>query len=66
MVTHDVELVGQCADRVVLMADGDVVVDGPTRQVMSDSLVFATQMNKLFRDERFLTVADVLDGEGDV
>jgi energy-coupling factor transport system ATP-binding protein len=62
MVTHDVELVGQCADRVVLMADGDVIVDGPTRKVMSDSLVFATQVNKLFRDERFLTVEDVLGG----
>jgi energy-coupling factor transport system ATP-binding protein len=60
MVTHDVELVAQCADRVVLMAEGEVVVDGPTRQVMSDSLVFATQVNKLFRDPRFLTVEDVL------
>jgi energy-coupling factor transport system ATP-binding protein len=64
MVTHDVELVGQCADRVVLMAEGDVVVDGPTQQVMTDSLVFATQVNKLFRDERFLTVGDVLEGCG--
>ena len=36
------------------------VLDGPTRQVMSDSLVFATQVNKLFRDPRFLTVEDVL------
>jgi len=60
MVTHDVELVAQCADRVVLMAEGEIVVDGPTRQVMADSLVFSTQMNKLFRDERFLTVQDVL------
>jgi len=60
MVTHDVELVAQCADRVVLMAEGEVVVDGPARQVMADSLVFATQVNKLFRDERFLTVEDVL------
>ena len=60
MVTHDVELVAQCADRVVLMAEGEIVVDGPTRQVMADSLVFSTQMNKLFRDERFLTVEDVL------
>jgi len=62
MVTHDVELVALCADRVVLMSEGEVVVDGPTRQVMSDSLVFSTQVNKLFRDERFLTVDDVLEG----
>jgi energy-coupling factor transport system ATP-binding protein len=60
MVTHDVELVAACADRVILMGDGQIVVDGPTRQVMTDSLVFASQVNKLFRDARFLTVQDVL------
>jgi energy-coupling factor transport system ATP-binding protein len=67
VVTHDVELVAQCAERVVLMGDGDIVVDGPVRQVMSGSQVFASQVNKLFRDPRFLTVEDVmeaLDGPG--
>ncbi len=60
MATHDVELVARCADRVVLLGDGQVVVDGPARQVMSESLVFASQVNKLFRDPAFLTVDDVL------
>jgi energy-coupling factor transport system ATP-binding protein len=60
MATHDVELVANCADRVVLLGDGQVVVDGPARQVMSDSLVFASQMNKLFRSPALLTVEDVL------
>jgi energy-coupling factor transporter ATP-binding protein EcfA2 len=60
MATHDVELVAQCADRVVLLGDGQVVVDGPARQVMSESLVFASQINKLFRDPVLLTVEDVL------
>jgi energy-coupling factor transport system ATP-binding protein len=60
MVTHDVELVAQCAERVILMADGQVVVDGPVRTVMSGSQVFATQVNKLFRDPRFLTLEDVV------
>jgi energy-coupling factor transport system ATP-binding protein len=60
MATHDVELVATCADRVILLGDGQVVVDGPTREVMTDSLVFASQVNKLFRDARFLTVEDVL------
>jgi energy-coupling factor transport system ATP-binding protein len=61
MVTHDVELVAQCAERVVLLGDGEVVVDGPVRQVMSGSQVFASQINKLLRDPRFLTVQDVID-----
>jgi len=60
MATHDVELAAACADRVVLLAEGQVVVDGPARIVMSDSQVFASQINKLFRDPRFLVVEDVL------
>ncbi|MGQ9598738.1 MAG: ABC transporter ATP-binding protein [Anaerolineae bacterium] len=60
MATHDVELVAECADRVVLLADGQVVVDGPVRQVMSESLVFSSQINKLFRCRELLTVDDVL------
>ncbi|MBL7183957.1 MAG: ATP-binding cassette domain-containing protein, partial [Anaerolineae bacterium] len=61
LATHDVELVAQVGDRIVLLGDGEVVVDGPTREVMTDSLVFAPQVNKLLRDPRFLTVADVVE-----
>ncbi len=60
LATHDVELVARCADRVVLLGDGQVVVDGPVRQVMSESLLFASQISKLFRDPALLTVEDVL------
>jgi energy-coupling factor transporter ATP-binding protein EcfA2 len=63
VVTHDVELVAQCAGRVVLMGDGEIVVDGAVREVMSDSQVFASQINKLFRDPRYLTVQDVVGWE---
>jgi energy-coupling factor transporter ATP-binding protein EcfA2 len=61
MATHDVELVANCADRVILLGDGQIVVDGPTRQVMSESLVFASQITKLFRDPSLLTVEDALN-----
>ena len=60
MATHDVELAAACADRAVLMAEGQIVVDGPAREVMSDSQVFSSQINKLFRDPRYLVVEDVL------
>jgi len=60
VVTHDVELVAHCAERVVLMGDGEIVVDGPVREVMNDSQVFTSQINKLFRDARYLTVEDVM------
>lgn len=60
MATHDVELAAASADRVLLMAEGEIVVDGPARSVMAESLIFASQVNKLFRDPRLLTPADVL------
>jgi len=62
MATHDVELVAACADRVIMLAEGQVVLDAPTRIAMSESLVFASQINKLLRDPAFLTVDDVLAG----
>jgi energy-coupling factor transport system ATP-binding protein len=61
MATHDVELVASIATRVVLLADGDIVADGSPRDVLSGSLTFATQINKLYGDG-FLTVEDVLTG----
>jgi energy-coupling factor transport system ATP-binding protein len=61
LATHDVELVATIADRVVLLGDGGIVADGSPRAVLSGSLTFATQINKLFGDG-FLTVADVIDG----
>jgi energy-coupling factor transport system ATP-binding protein len=64
MATHDVELAAACADRVVLLAEGQVVVDGPAREVMTDSQVFSSQINKLFRDPKFLVVDDVLRALG--
>ena len=59
LATHDVELAARVADRVVLLSGGQVVVDGPAREVMTDSLVFASQVSKLFRDPRLVTVEDV-------
>lgn len=61
MATHDVELVAETATRVVLMGEGDVVADGTPREVLSGSLTYATQINKLYGDG-FLTVEDVLSG----
>ncbi len=61
MATHDVELVAQCASRIVLLGNGEIVADGTVRTVMTDSIIFASQINKLLRDDRFLTVSDVLE-----
>jgi energy-coupling factor transport system ATP-binding protein len=47
VATHDVEWAARTADRVLLMADGEIYADGGPRTVLSDSLVFSTQINKL-------------------
>ncbi|MFE4336943.1 ABC transporter ATP-binding protein, partial [Streptomyces sp. NPDC056831] len=65
--THDVEFVAQAADRVVVMAEGDVVADGPTGEVIVSSPVFAPQTAKILAPLPFLTVdqlAAVLPADG--
>jgi energy-coupling factor transporter ATP-binding protein EcfA2 len=61
LATHDVEMVAYVANRVVLLGEGEIVADGPPREVLSGSLTFSTQINKLYGDG-FLTVEDVLAG----
>ncbi len=59
LATHDVELVAEIADTVALMSDGQIVVHGAARSVLADSLVFASQVSKLFRNPALVTTADV-------
>ncbi|WP_411284416.1 ABC transporter ATP-binding protein [Lapillicoccus sp.] len=64
LATHDVELAADVADRVVVLADGDVVADGPVRAVLSGSPAFAPQVAKILHPLPYLTVADVVTGLG--
>ncbi|MFJ1614683.1 ABC transporter ATP-binding protein [Streptomyces sp. NPDC087849] len=57
--THDVEFVARTADRVVVMAEGDIVADGPTSEVIVASPVFAPQTAKILAPLPFLTVDQV-------
>ena len=59
--THDVEFVAETAHRVVVMADGEVVADGPTADVVVSSPAFAPQVAKILAPGRWLTVHDVQD-----
>ncbi len=47
LATHDVELVAQVADRVLVLAEGEVVADGPPRSVLPGSLTFAPATNRV-------------------
>jgi energy-coupling factor transport system ATP-binding protein len=59
LATHDVELVAELASRVVLLADGEVVADGPTAEVVVGSPIFAPQVAKILAPQPWLTVGDV-------
>jgi energy-coupling factor transport system ATP-binding protein len=59
VATHDVELVAELADRVVVIADGEVVTDGPVAAVLAGSPAFAPQVTKVMHPQPWLTVADV-------
>ncbi|MDQ4008021.1 MAG: ATP-binding cassette domain-containing protein [Actinomycetota bacterium] len=59
LATHDVELVAEVADRVVVLGDGEVVADGPAVDVVVASPAFAPQVAKVLAPQAWLTVADV-------
>ncbi|MBL1066535.1 ABC transporter ATP-binding protein [Streptomyces sp. 7-21] len=59
LATHDVELAAELADRVVVLAEGEVVADGPASEVVVASPSFAPQVTKVMAPQPWLTVAEV-------
>ena len=59
LATHDVELVAETADRVAMLADGELVAQGPTSDVITSSPLFSPQVTKVVAPEPFLTVEAV-------
>lgn len=60
IVTHDVELAAEVADRVVLMSQGEVIADGDPYTILGSSPLFASQVARLFPATGWLTVEDAL------
>jgi energy-coupling factor transport system ATP-binding protein len=59
LATHDVELAAEVADRTIVLADGTVVADGRTVDVVVGSPAFAPQVAKVLAPGPWLTVAEV-------
>ncbi|MEU4495511.1 ATP-binding cassette domain-containing protein [Streptomyces sp. NPDC023998] len=59
LATHDVELAAELAHRVVILAGGEVVADGPTAEVVVSSPAFAPQVTKILAPQEWLTVSQV-------
>lgn len=60
--THDVEFAASSTDRLVVLADGEVVADGPTREIATSSPAFAPQVAKVFAPAPVLTPDEVVRG----
>ncbi|MFJ3302017.1 ABC transporter ATP-binding protein [Streptomyces sp. NPDC086549] len=59
LATHDVELAAEIAHRVVLLADGEVIADGPTADIVVSSPSYAPQITKILAPQQWLTAAQV-------
>jgi len=59
VATHDVEFVTRACDRVVVMAEGEVVTDGPATTVLTASPTFAPQIAKILAPLPYLTEVQV-------
>jgi energy-coupling factor transport system ATP-binding protein len=59
LATHDVELAAELATRVVVVAEGEIVADGPAADVVVGSPIFAPQVAKVLAPQPWLTVSEV-------
>lgn len=60
VATHDVEFAAITADRVVVMAEGEIVADGPAPAVLTASPTFAPQIAKVLSPLPYLTIGQVV------
>lgn len=58
VATHDVEFVAVVGDRVIVLADGEVVTDADVRTALTSSPAFAPQVQKVLAPLPVLTVEE--------
>ncbi|MFE2986187.1 ABC transporter ATP-binding protein [Streptomyces sp. NPDC059262] len=64
LATHDVELAAELSHRVAVLADGEIVANGPTPEVVVASPAFSPQVAKVLAPAKWLTVAQVREALG--
>jgi energy-coupling factor transporter ATP-binding protein EcfA2 len=62
VATHDVEFVTRACDRVIVMAEGEIVTNGAAAAVLTASPTFAPQIAKILAPLPYLTEAQVAAG----
>jgi energy-coupling factor transport system ATP-binding protein len=62
VATHDVEFATRACDRVVVMAEGEIVSDGPAAELLTASPTFGPQIAKILAPLPYLTEGQVAAG----
>ncbi len=69
LISHDIELIAEFGERVILISEGKIVADGTKHEVLSNSLHFSPQINRLIQpftkyglSSDILTVDEILKG----
>jgi energy-coupling factor transport system ATP-binding protein len=57
--THDVELAASIADHTVVLAGGEIIAGGETRDVVRQTPAFAPQVSKVLSPEPWLSVHEI-------
>lgn len=58
--THDVEFAAGVGQRTLLMADGELIAEGTTLDLLTSSIAYAPQLAKVFAPSPVLTVGDLV------
>jgi energy-coupling factor transport system ATP-binding protein len=69
LITHDIELIAEFGERVLLISEGNLVANGTKHEVLSNSLHFSPQINRLIQPftkyglaSDILTVDEIMQG----
>ena len=62
VATHDVEFAATASQRSIVLAEGQVIADGPTRLVCCSSPAVAPQLAKVFHPADVVAVSDLPEG----
>ncbi len=62
LITHDVELVAEIADTVLVLERGRIIANGKAHQVLPNFPAFAPQISRLVPGKSWLTVDDAIAG----
>lgn len=62
IATHDVEFAVCATNRTVVMSQGEIIADGPTRMICCSSPVFSPQLARVFHPADVVTPDDLPEG----